>query len=75
MSDTPTKDNTVVISDGAVEYSLDETAVPIDVMISSLEEAQQNGAEYVTGLSGNHRGPKYARLEVGGLETVADVLG
>lgn len=74
MSNEPTKQNTVVISDGNVEYDLGDTAVPIDDLIAALQEAKENGAEYVTGLSGSHRGAKYMIVESDDLEFVEDVL-
>lgn len=55
-------DLTVSISAGSVEYSLDAAAVPIADLIALLEEAQEDGAEYVVGLSGNYRGAQYVRL-------------
>lgn len=69
-----TKQNTVVVSSGNVEYDMGSTAVPINDLIDALEMAKENGAEYVTGLSGNSRGAKYMYVEIGELETVEDML-
>jgi hypothetical protein len=50
------------ISAGNVEYSADEAAVDIDVLIAQLQEAKEDGATHVVGLSGNYRGAQYVRL-------------
>jgi len=73
---TPNESNTVVISGGSVEYDLDSTARPIDDMIEALQEAKENGALFVTGLSGNGRGAKYMYMYVDSddLEFVEDAL-
>lgn len=51
--------STIVLSGGSVEYSLDEAAVPIEELINSLQDALDDGAEYVVMLSGNYRGPAW----------------
>lgn len=61
---TATKDNTVQISSGSVEYDLSAAAVPIDDLIEALTTARdEEGAEYVVGLSGNDRGAKWLVLD------------
>lgn len=50
------------ISAGQVEYSKDEAKVSIAELIEQLQEAQENGATHVVGLSGNYRGASYVRL-------------
>jgi hypothetical protein len=46
---------------GSVEYGQTEAAVEIDELIAALEEAREDGATHVVGLSGN-RGDQYVRL-------------
>ena len=53
---------TIGISAGNVEYSKSEASVGIDELIEALEQAREDGAEYVVGLSGNYRGAQYVRL-------------
>lgn len=60
--DESTRETTVGISAGSVEYSLDSAAVDIDELISMLEEAKEDGATHVVGFSGNYRGAQYVRL-------------
>jgi tyrosine-protein phosphatase YwqE len=55
-------ENTITISAGNVEYSLDKAAVPIDEMIELLESAKEEGATHVVGTSGNYRGAQWTRL-------------
>lgn len=50
------------LSAGSVEYSKDKAAVEIDEMIAALEQAKEDGATHVVGLSGNYRGAQYVRL-------------
>lgn len=50
------------ISAGSVEYSKDEAEVSIDEFIAALEQAKEDGATHVVGLSGNYRGAQYVRL-------------
>lgn len=57
------------MSAGSVEYSKDEAEVSIDDLIAALEEAKEDGATHVVGLSGNYRGASYVRL---GLPSVDD---
>jgi hypothetical protein len=47
---------------GSVEYAADAAAVAIEDLIAALEEAQEDGATHVVGLSGNYRGASYVRL-------------
>lgn len=48
---------------GNVEYSKDQAAVCINELIAELEEARDQGATHVVGLSGNYRGAKYIALD------------
>lgn len=50
------------IEAGNVEYSRSDARIPIQDLIDALTDAQENGAEYVVGLSGNYRGAKYMHL-------------
>lgn len=50
------------MSAGSVEYSKAEAEVSIDDLIAALEEAKEDGATHVVGLSGNYRGAQYVRL-------------
>jgi hypothetical protein len=50
------------ISTGNVEYSREEAEVDIDDLIAQLQEAKEDGATHVLGLSGNYRGAQYVRL-------------
>lgn len=54
--------STVAITSGTVTYSASEASVSIDELIATLEEAREDGATQVVGLSGNYRGAKYVRL-------------
>lgn len=47
---------------GGAEYSRGAVRTPIQNLIDALTDAQDNGAEYVVGLSGNYRGAKYVHL-------------
>ena len=47
---------------GSVEYSREEAQVEIDDLIAQLEQAKEDGATHVVGLSGNYRGAQYVRL-------------
>lgn len=51
-----------VIGGGSVEYSLEEAAMPIQELIDTLLEAQEDGATYVVASSGNYRGAQWARI-------------
>ena len=58
------KANTVEISSGSVEYDLTAAAVDITELIEALIAARdEDGAEYVVGLSGNDRGAKWLILD------------
>lgn len=57
-----TDETTVGIHAGSVEYSLEEAAIPIEELIAALQTAQEDGATYVVGFSGNYRGARYVRL-------------
>lgn len=61
MSDNVTTDNTIMLDTGGVEYSLEDAVISIQDLIDALEEAQENGAEYVTMSSGNSRGARYMK--------------
>jgi hypothetical protein len=50
------------IAAGSVEYSKDAAQIPIDQFIQALEDAKEDGATHVVGLSGNYRGAKYVML-------------
>lgn len=56
------KSTCITINAGNVEYSLEESAMPIDELIELLEAAKEEGATHVAGTSGNYRGPQYVRL-------------
>lgn len=49
---------------GSVEYSQSAAAVDIDDFIRVLEQAREDGATHVVGLSGNYRGAQYVRLGI-----------
>jgi len=53
---------TATISAGSVEYDVEAAAIDIDDLIAQLEQAKEDGATRVVGLSGNYRGAKYVRL-------------
>lgn len=50
------------MSAGSAEYSIEDAQVSIDELISQLQEAKEDGATHVVGLSGNYRGARYVRL-------------
>lgn len=52
----------VTLPDGGVAYSAEKAATPIDDLIDALEDAKAEGATHVVALSGNYRGPRYARV-------------
>lgn len=52
------------ISAGNVEYDMDAAGVDIDELINALQEAKEDGATHLVGLSGNYRGASYVRLGV-----------
>jgi hypothetical protein len=47
---------------GSVEYGKDKAEVDIDEMIDALQQAKEDGATHVLGLSGNYRGASWVRL-------------
>lgn len=55
-----TEQNTVAFGSN-LEYGLEEAVVPIQEFIDALMEAQDDGAEYVTLLSGNYRGGQFLK--------------
>ena len=52
----------IVLGGGGVEYSAAEAATPIDELIQALEEARDDGAEWVVMSSGNYRGAQWASV-------------
>lgn len=50
------------VSAGTVEYDQAAAAVDIDELIEALEQAREDGATHVVGLSGNYRGAQWTRL-------------
>ena len=50
------------MSAGSVEYNRYEARLDIDELIAELEQAKEDGATHVIGLSGNYRGAQYVRL-------------
>lgn len=50
------------ISAGSVEYSKKNAEVEIEELIAQLEQAKEDGATHVVGLSDNYRGAQYVRL-------------
>lgn len=52
----------VTLDAGDVEYSLTEAATDIDQIIDALQQAKDEGARYVVGLSGNYRGARYVSI-------------
>lgn len=54
--------DTIVIPAGSVEYSIDEARIEIDDLISALESAKSDGAEFVVMASGNYRGAQWMRV-------------
>lgn len=50
------------ISAGNVEYAKEKAEVSIEELIEQLQQAQEDGATHVLGLSGNYRGASYVRL-------------
>lgn len=57
----------VTIYAGSVSYDREEAALDIDDFIAQLEDAKDDGATHVLGLSGNHRGAKYVCLDIEGV--------
>lgn len=57
-----------VVDTGSVEYSRTDAEISIDEMIKALEQAKEDGATHVLGLSGNYRGAKYVRLSLPEIE-------
>lgn len=63
----PTKQNTFIISTGAVQYGIGEDGVEsIEDVIQMLQQAQKEGAEYVMIATGNYRGAQYQTLRAEG---------
>jgi hypothetical protein len=60
------------LSAGSVEYDAAEASIDIDMFIAALEEAKENGATAVVGLSGNYRGAKYVRLGLASVDEDED---
>lgn len=56
------------IGAGSVEYSKTAAELSIDEFIDALEEAKEDGATHVVGLSGNYRGARYVRLSLPEME-------
>lgn len=52
----------IILGGGQVEYSAEEAATPIDDLIAALQEAKEDGAEYVLMSSGNYRGAQWAGI-------------
>jgi hypothetical protein len=52
----------IFINAGFVEYNINEARVSIDEFIAMLEEAKEDGATHLVGLSGNYRGAKFVRI-------------
>lgn len=50
------------MSTGSVEYSKANAELSIDELIAALEQAKEDGATHVLGLSGNYRGARYVRI-------------
>ena len=50
------------ISAGSVEYGIADAQVSIEDLIAQLQQAQEEGATHVVGLSGNYRGAQYVKL-------------
>lgn len=57
-----TENNTVVLSGGSVTYSMSNAASSIDAVIEALQQAKDDGAEFVVMSSGNYRGAKWASV-------------
>lgn len=51
-----------VIPTGNVEYDKAKAAMDIDEFIAALQEAKEDGATHVVGLSGNYRGAQYVLI-------------
>ena len=56
------EENTIVLGAGQVQYSIEDARVEIGELISALQEAQEEGAEYVVMSSGNYRGAKWQSI-------------
>ena len=52
------------IATGSAEYNKETASVEIDAFIAALEEAKEDGATHVVGLSGNYRGAQYVLLSL-----------
>ena len=50
------------ISTSGEEYDVNDAAVSIQSLIEQLEEALEEGATMVVGLTGNYRGARFVRL-------------
>jgi hypothetical protein len=55
---------TVVIASSIAGYDFDDSVVPIDDLISALETAKEDGATHAVAATGNHRGAKWAKLDL-----------
>lgn len=55
-------DTTIILDGGGAEYDIAEAQVSIDDLIRELQEAKEDGAEYVVLPSGNYRGARWLRL-------------
>ena len=53
------KEKTIVLEGGNVQYGIEEAAERIDDLIAALQEAKNEGAEFVVMPSGNYRGAQW----------------
>ena len=53
------KESTIVLEGGNVQYGIEEAAERIDDLIAALQEAKNDGAEFVVMPSGNYRGAQW----------------
>ena len=53
------KEKTIVLEGGNVQYGIEEAAERIDDLIAALQEAKNDGAEFVVMPSGNYRGAQW----------------
>lgn len=49
---------------GYTEYDIKDARVSIDEFIEALEQARDDGATYVVGLSNNYRGASFVRVSL-----------
>ena len=52
----------VTLEFASVEYDAESATMTIDELMELLEEAREEGATHVVGLTGNVYGAKYARI-------------